>query len=94
MGAILAILNSLQFVILASFLLAYYYLYSNYSDVDITGGEPEVWRNKITFAFLIYLVIMGLINCSERSLFGIMGEQLTYKLRLELLTSILYKQIS
>ena len=53
-----------------------------------------IWRNKITLAFLIYLVFMFLINSAERSLFGMMGEKLTYKLRIELLTSILYKQIS
>ena len=50
-----------------------------------------IWRNKITLAFLVYLVFMFLINSAERSLFGIMGEKLTYKLRMELLTSILYK---
>ena len=74
LGAVLAILNSLQFVILAAFILAYHYLYSNWYDEEITGGEPEIWRNKITFTFLVYLFFMCLINSSERSLFGIMGE--------------------
>ena len=90
---ILAMFNAFSFTFQALFVGAYQYLYTNWYEPDVIE-DPVFLRNAITITFLCEIVFMTFIAGTERYLFMYMGENLTYKLRLELLTSILYKQVS
>ena len=64
-------------------------------------GEEELSKDDFVlykrYLFLIYAAWTFLsmaISGAERSLFGVMGERLSYRLRLDLLQGVLYKQIS
>ena len=56
--------------------------------------DPVYNRNVISIAFGGYIIFNTLVKGAERAIFGVMGERLSYNIRLEILTAILYKQIS
>ena len=64
-------------------------------------GKAELSRDDfIAYKFYLFLCyglwafLSMVISGAERSLFGVMGERLSYTLRLDLLEGVLYKQIS
>lgn len=68
---------------------------------DDVFGKAELSRDDfIVYKFYLFLCyglwafLSMVISGAERSLFGVMGERLSYTLRLDLLEGVLYKQIS
>jgi ATP-binding cassette subfamily B (MDR/TAP) protein 1 len=51
-------------------------------------------RNEWLIYWVILCCIIGIFNGLERTLIGVCGENLTYSVRLELIRSIMYKQLS
>lgn len=51
-------------------------------------------RNRWLIYWVLLCVVIGLFNGTERILIGICGENLTFKVRLELVRGIMYKQLS
>jgi ATP-binding cassette subfamily B (MDR/TAP) protein 1 len=51
-------------------------------------------KNWLLLLWCAWTLISVLITGTERTLFGVMGERLSYVLRLDLLKGIMYKQVS
>ena len=60
----------------------------------MTLDEFQTYSAYLLAAWAIYGLGSVLISGSERSIFGAMGENLSYSLRIELITGVVYKQIS
>ena len=60
----------------------------------LTKDDLRHYTFIITVCWCSFNIFSGIINGLHKSTFQIMGERLTYNLRLELLTAILYKQVS
>ena len=54
--------------------------------------ETDVHKYLIAQACGVFIILI--VNTLEKSLFGIMGEKLTLKLRVSLIEEIMHKQLS
>ena len=65
-----------------------------FGDHVMTEEEFRTYSAWLLLAWCAWSLISMLISGSERSLFGVMGERLSYTLRTDLLRGIMYKQVS
>jgi len=59
------------------------------SEFDSVSFEED--RNVWCVYWMLITVAIGLLVAIERSLFGVMGESLTFKVRKELIRGVIYK---
>ena len=85
---ILASLSSCAMPVTARCIIVLQFIYFNQEE----GWETETMYYLIFFACWVFFVMIVL--ASEKSLFGLMGEKLTFTLRLQLLDEIVHKQIA
>ena len=85
---ILAAVNSCAMPVTARCIIVLQFVYFKQED----GWEEVTMVYLIIFACWVYTVMI--VSAFEKSLFGVMGEKLTLRLRLQLLEEIMHKQIS
>lgn len=85
---IFGILNSLSFPILGLIQAKFQYIL-----FEAYYGAPDFakQRNEWIIYWACGTILIAIINALERSLIGVMGENLTFKVRKELMRGILYK---
>ena len=85
---ILAAFNSLAMPVTARCIIVLQFIYFNQED----GWEEETMIYLIVFACWVFFIMF--VSATEKSLFGVMGEKLTFRLRVSLLEEIMHKQIA
>ena len=85
---ILAALNSLAMPVTARCIIVLQFIYFEQAD----GWEKETMIYLIIFACWVCFIMV--VSATEKSIFGLMGEKLTFTLRLNLLEEIVHKQIA
>ena len=65
-----------------------------FNEKELTLEDFKLYKRYLFLAFGAWSILSMLISGAERSLFGVMGEKLSYTLRIDLLKGVLYKQIS
>jgi len=86
---IAAAINALAFPILG-------YIIAKIQIVFIGHPYNEDWieeRNTLLYYFIVICFVLGGIAGSEKAMFGITGENLTFNVRRDFLRGILYKQV-
>lgn len=84
-------------IILGAFKVLYYNVSACYYDTEEAEErcDPD-WKPKRNLYLTIYFCQVAFLACiaaSERALFGVMGEKLTWLLRKDLMQEMMYKQI-
>ena len=87
---ILAMINSCSMPFIAYCIIKLQW--AMYSKEHNPEWESEVHQYLIAQACGVFLILF--VNGFERSLFGVMGEKLTLKIRMSLIEEIVHKQIS
>lgn len=90
---ILALINSCSMPFIAYCIIQLQWaMYSKDAKEPNLDWESEVHTYLIAQACGVFVIL--LVNGFERSLFGVMGEKLTLKIRMSLIEEIVHKQIS
>jgi ATP-binding cassette subfamily B (MDR/TAP) protein 1 len=86
----LATINSFAMPVVAILLIRLQFTYYQ------AGINPE-WEHDATTLLILmwfWMVIVIFMGIGEKIVFGVMGEKLTYKLRVSLIEEIMHKQVS
>lgn len=86
---IMAGIYSLAFPALGLISAKYQYIMIENQFHDVRS-KRDIW----SLYWLLLCIGIGLMSATERSIFGVMGESLTYRVRKDLVRGVIYKQLS
>ena len=90
---LVALINAVKMAPIAGCMLVLLWIYTQYP-VFVEEDRESDFKKYTLFGLLAYVsicIIAGFFTAIERSMFGVMGERMITRLRLQLFTSILHK---